>query len=246
MTTISGLKYVRVGAFAAAAIAVAAAAVLVTAAAAGYNINFRPSTSTPTVKTASVTKSDGASAVCDDFLTHFASDMKSSPKAVNAAFQQAVGETLKDEVAKGTLTQKQADVLKKQLTSDAPCALIGKAATPKTLPPGAAAKLAPYAQELMKAAALALGIKPAELQADFAKGMSLSDIATKQGVTKDQFRARLITNLTPLLDQAVTAGQLAPTQEQALIKHLQTGEIPFWNQAPKMGKGGYGTMPPSA
>lgn len=234
MTTISSLKYVRAGAFAAAAIAVASAAVLVTAAAAGYNLNLRPSASTPAVKTASLSQSTSASAVCDDFLNHFAADMKSSPKVVNAAFAQAVGETLKDEVANGTLTQKQADAIKKQLTGDAPCVLVGKAATAK-MPPGAAAKVAPYAKELMKAAASALGITPAELQADFAKGMSLSEIAKKQGVTEAQFRSRLITNLTPLLDQAVKAGQLTPTQEQAIIKHLQTGEIPFWNQAPKMG-----------
>jgi hypothetical protein len=237
MTTISGLKYVRASAFAAAAIAVAAAAVLVTAAAAGYNIGFRPSTSAPAVTTASVSQSTGAAAVCDDFLKHFAGDLKSSPQAVNAAFEQAAGQTLTDEVANGTLTQKQADAIRKQLTSQAPCALVASAANAKTPPPGAAAKLAPYTQELLKAAASALGITPAELQADFGKGMSLSAIAAAQNppVTEAQFRARLITNLTPLLDQAVKDGSLTAAQEQAIITHLQTGAIPFWNTAPKMG-----------
>lgn len=235
MTATSGLKYVRAGAFATAAIAVAAAAVLATAAAAGYNLSLRPSTAPPAVKTAAVSQSTSAAAVCNDFLNHFSSDLKSSPQAVNTAFQQATKQTLADEVANGTLTQKQADALAKRLTSQAPCALVASAATPKTPPPGAAAKFAPYIKNLMTATASALGITPAELQADFAKGMSLSQIAAQKNVTEDQFRSRLIANLTPLLDQAVKDGQLTPAQEQAILKQLQTAPIPFWNQAPQFG-----------
>ena len=232
MTSTASFRIVRFGAFAAAAIGVAAAAVLATAAAAGYNLLPRPATA----PTASVTaKAGSGQAVCDDFLNHFSKDMNSSPAAVNEAFSKAVGQTLADEVANGTITQKQADALKAKLTAQPPCALAGAVAKPSAADK---ATIAAYQKVLLKAAADALGITPQELSADFAKGMSLSQIAAAQNppVTEAQFRSRVIASLTPMLDTAVTNGQLTQAQEKAILKQLQTGAIPFWNTAPKMGK----------
>jgi hypothetical protein len=70
------------------------------------------------------------------------------------------------------------------------------------------------------------------LKADLAKGMSLAQVAAAQKVTEAQFRSRLITKLTPVLDAAVTNKQLTTKQEQAIIKRLQTGPIPLWNRSP--------------
>ena len=61
--------------------------------------------------------------------------------------------------------------------------------------------------------------------------MSLSQIAAAQKppVTEAQFRSKLIAQLKPLLDTAVTNGKLTSTQENAILQRLQTGPIPFWN-----------------
>jgi hypothetical protein len=62
--------------------------------------------------------------------------------------------------------------------------------------------------------------------------MTLSQIAAAQkpAVTEAQFRARVIAKLTPVLDAAVTNKKLTAAQEQAIVKRLQTGPIPFWDK----------------
>jgi hypothetical protein len=227
------LRYLRVAGFSAGAAVVALGAIWVTAAAAGYNVGFRsPSSSSTQVTTTSLAqKASTPSAVCSDFVNHFAADLNSDPTKVSAAFQKAVGQTLDDEVKNGTLTQAQADAIKKKIAGKAPCALIPPSAAaphPGTTVP----KVTVYAQALISAAASALGITGAQLQADLAKGMTLSQIAAGQNppVTEAQFRAKLVANLTPLLDKAVAAKQLTAAQEQGIIHQLQTGTIPYWSK----------------
>jgi hypothetical protein len=231
ITRIAKLRYFRLAAFAIGGVAVAGAAVLVTASAAGLNVGFRaPSTSQPTQADTSAltTRSGKGSALCTDFISHFAGDLNTSPDKVNSAFQKAIGQTLADEVKNGALTQTQADAITKRLAGKAPCSLaagLGKPSADRT-------KIAAYMAQLEGAAASALGISDAQLKTDLAQGMTLSQIAAAQhpAVTEAQFRTRLITNLTPLLDAAVKNQQLTAAQEQAILKRLQTGPIPFWSK----------------
>ena len=162
-------------------------------------------------------------------MSHLSSDLKTSQTKLNAAIQTAIGETLADEVKNKDLTQAQADAIKKQLGTKTPCALasgLGNAPKPVANP-----NVSAYLHQLESAAASALGISDQQLKTDLAQGMTLSQIAAAQHppVTEALFRARLITNLTPLLDTAVKNKKLTAAQEQAIIKKLQTGPIPFWN-----------------
>jgi hypothetical protein len=219
--------------FAAGAVLVTGAAVLVTASAAGLNVGFRsspPAAAAPA--TAAIDSKATASAICNNFISHLSSDLGKTQAQVNAAIQKAIGETLADEVKNKDLTQAQADAIKKRLTSQPPCALGGFNKVPD---PGASAKIGAYTQQLLSAAASALGISDAQLKTDLASGMSLSQIAAAQKppVTEAQFRTNLIAKLKPLLDTAVTNKQLTATQEQAILQHLQTGPIPYWSKAIK-------------
>jgi hypothetical protein len=227
------LRYLRVAGFSVGAAAVALAAIWVTAAAAGYNVGFRsPSSSSTQVATTSLSQAASTpSAVCTDFVNHFASNLNSDPNKVSAAFQKAVGQTLDDEVKNGTLTQAQADAIKAKIAGKAPCSLI-PTSTIAPHPGTTIPKVTAYAQALISAAASALGITSAQLQADLAKGMTLSEIAAaeKPAVTEATFRAKLVANLTPLLDKAVAAKQLTAAQEQAIVHQLQTGTIPYWSK----------------
>ena len=64
-----------------------------------------------------------------------------------------------------------------------------------------------------QAEAQVLGITRAELQADFAKGMTLHQIADTKGVTLDQFTTRVMAAEKARLDAEVKAGKI--TQAQA-------------------------------
>jgi hypothetical protein len=229
ITSIATPRRLRIAGFAAGAAALAAAAVYITASAAGYNLGLsRPSAPPAQAAAASAPDAKGgaASAACTDFISHFASDLKSNQAAINTAYQQAIGQTLADEVKNGTLTQAQADAIKQKLAGKEPCALASG------LAPGAKAGTAQYTQALMTAAASALGITPQQLRTDLASGMTLSQIAAAQkpAVTEDQFRTKLIANIKPLLDKAVTDKQLTSAQEQSILQRLQTGPIPYWDK----------------
>ena len=232
ITRIATPRRLRLAGFAAGAAALAGAAVYITASAAGYNLSLnRPSTPPAQAALASVPDAKGgaASAACTDFISHFASDLKSNQTAINNAYQQAVGQTLADEVKNGTLTQAQADKIKQALAGQQPCGLVNG------LAPTAKAGTAQYTQALMTAAAAALGITPQQLRTDLAGGMTLSQIAAAQkpAVTEDQFRTKLIANIKPLLDTAVTDKKLTSAQEQSILQRLQTGPIPFWDKSIK-------------
>ena len=228
MKSLAQLRYIRIAGLAAGAVMVAAGAVLITASAAGYNIGLGGSSSPSTQANAAgfAEQSSKASAVCTNFVSHLAADLNTSQTNLSAAFQKAIGQTLDDEVKNGDLTKAQADAIKQRLAGKPPCSMISAGGLTKA----PAANLGAYRDALLTAAASALGITLDQLKADLAKGMSLSQIAAAQhpAVTEAQFRAKLIQNLTPLLDKAVTNGQLTKTQEQAILQKLQTGPIPYW------------------
>ena len=224
---LANLSFLRIAGLAVGAAAVSGAAVIVTAYAAGYNLPFlTPSPQAARASTNVLAQQPAKpSALCTDFIGHFSTDLQTTDAAVNAAFLKAIGQTLADQVKTGKLTQTQADAITKRLAGRAPCAIAGGLKAPA---PGG--NLAAYRQQLLSAAASALGITDQTLKTDLGKGMTLSQIAAVRKVSEVQFRKGLITNLTPVLDAAVTNHKLTSQQEQAIIKRLQTGSIPLWNK----------------
>ena len=63
--------------------------------------------------------------------------------------------------------------------------------------------------------------------------MSLSQIAAARNVTQATFRTKVIANLKPVLDKAVTDKKITSAQEQEILSRLQTGELPLWNKPAK-------------
>ncbi len=229
--SIATVRHLRVAGLASGAVAIAAGAVWITASASGLNVGFltpTPSSPPPNGTTAAGPNQQGGktSAACNDFVSHFASDLGTSQSKVDAAFQKAVGQTLDDEVKSGDLTQAQADAIKKKVAGQAPCALLPTTGKARGSDGGA------YKAALLSAAASALGITDQQLKADLAQGMTLSQIAAAQNppVTEAQFRSRLIAKLTPLLDADVANKKLTQAQEQAILNQLQTGPIPYWDK----------------
>src|SRR3989442_9084535 len=231
ITRLWKLRRLRVAGFAVGAVAIAGIAVVATASAAGMSFGFRPNTSSQSQSDASLSaaQSRASSAACGEFMSHFAVEIGKSQAQINSAFQKAIADTLADEVKSNQITQSQADAIKKKLANQTPCAL------PAAAPRGGGNKpeIATYMQQYVAAAASALGITEAQLKADLAGGQSLSQVATAQKVSETEFRTKLINNLKPSLDKAVTDKKLTADQETTILNRLKTGPLPLWNTAPK-------------
>jgi hypothetical protein len=221
-------RYLRVIGLAVGAVAVAGSAVIVTASAAGIGFGFRTAGAPQGDASLAAAQASTSSTVCSNFMKHFAVAISKSQAEINTAFQKAIADTLADEVKSGQITQAQADALKKKLSSQTPCVL------PSTIHRSAPkAQIEAYMQQYVTASAAALGISEAQLKTDLASGQSLSQVATAQKVSEADFRTKLINNLKPTLDKAVTDKKLTADQEKAIVSRLQTGPLPLWSKVPK-------------
>lgn len=231
MRTLWKARYLRIAGLAAAAVAVAGAAIAVTASAAGMTFGFnRPPAAQSEHANVAAVDARSSSTVCSSFMQHFAVNIGKTQAQINAAFQKSIADTLADEVKSGQLTQAQADAMKAKLANQTPCTL------PSTAGRVDKSALAAYMQQYMAAAAAALGITETQLTTDLKAGQSLSQIAAAQHVSEADFRTKLIANLKPSLDQAVTDKKITAAQEQTIISRLQTGPLPLWNAAVKRPK----------
>jgi len=240
ITRLWKLRRLRVAGFAVGAVAIAGIAVVATASAAGMSFGFRPNTSSQSDASLAAAQSRASSAACGEFMSHFAVEIGKSQAQINAAFQKAIADTLADEVKAGHLTQAQADTIKKKLANQTPCSLPSLA--PRS---GNKAPIAAYMAQYLTAAASALGITETQLQTDLKNGQSLSQVASAQKVSEADFRTKLIANLKPVLDKAVSDKKITAAQEQTIVSRLQTGPLPLWNR-PEKRKPMPAATPPSA
>ena len=188
---------------------------------------FRPSTSAPSDAQVAAVEASASSTACSDFMKHFAVEIGKSQAQINVAFQKAIADTLADEVKAGHLTQAQADTIKKKLANQTPCSL------PSLAPRGDKTAIAAYMVQYLTAAASALGVTETQLQTDLKNGQSLSQVASAQKVSEADFRNKLIANLKPVLDKAVSDKKITAAQEQTIVSRLQTGPLPLWNRPEK-------------
>ena len=229
MTSLLKARPLRIAGLALGAVAVAGAAIVITASASGMSFNLRPSGPAQQAD-AAVTANGAPSAACTDFMKHFAVEIGKTQAQIQSAFQKSIADTLADEVKSGQITQAQADAIKKKLATQTPCTLPSTAGHSGTT---AKPAIAAYMQQYLTAAASALGITGTQLTADLKAGQSLSQVAAAQHVSEADFRTKVIANLKPLLDQAVSNKTITAAQEQTLINQLQTGPLPLWNAPAK-------------
>ena len=238
-------KIFRFGLPIAGALAVALAAIAVTASAAGLNLNLVAAATPGKTAASPATGEHGAakaelSAYCDTFMKNFASDLKVSQSAIDPAAKKALGQTIDQAVKDGKLTADQASKIKAAIPSGTLCAAAREGIPGLGHPPGGfgagrqgLGELHTYMSAYMDAAARAAGLgSAADLKTAMASGQGLSAIAKAHGIDEPTFRKNLIANLTPTLDAAVSNGKLTADQEKAILAHLQTGPIPFWNARP--------------
>ena len=215
----------------AAALLVAGGAVAITASASGLRVGpLAAATSSkpaPSPATPSGTGRAKAGAACEVYLGHLATQLGVSRAKLDSAAIAAATSTLKDEVANGTLTQAEADKISARLPAASLCSAVlsGRA----TRHGKGAAAMSAY----LSSAAAALGVSVDQLKQDLKGGQTLSQVATAQGVSEADFKARVTATLKPKLDAAVAAKTLTQAQEDAALAKLQAGDPPLWNTARK-------------
>jgi hypothetical protein len=194
------------------------------------------------------TKDDSPQARSQAIVDDAAGTLGVAPTALSDALKKALEKQVDAQVTAGTLTQAQADAIKKRI-EDGTQPLFGGPGFGEHFGhrgfggpgfggpgfggpgfghrafggpggPGGPGGLAAGLDDL----ATFLGLKPADLLSQLRSGKSLADVAKAQGKTVADVETEITTLATKRLDAAVTAGKLTKDQEKNLLdglaKHL--------------------------
>ncbi len=74
-----------------------------------------------------------------------------------------------------------------------------------------------------------LGMTPEALVSSLKEGKTVSDLAQAKGLTKPQFIARLLPDLTVRLDNLVDHKLITPAEAKKVLAWIADGHVPFWN-----------------
>lgn len=213
------------------ALAVAGGAVVITAQAAG--LRFAPvaaTSSSATTNTPTVKKGEAGDA-CTAYFKHLSDRLGIKDQAkVQKAATDALNDTLKDQVAKGVLTQAQADKVAAHTKQGSLCSGLLSGG-----PAGGHGSRGPHGANIMggylEAAAAALNLSPEVLKKDLKAGQTLSQVAAAQNVSEDDFKAKIRASIKARLDPQVAAGKLTQAQEDKMLDHLTAGDPPLWTKS---------------
>jgi hypothetical protein len=224
-------RFLRIAIPVAGALLVAGAAIAVTASAAGLRVNPLAAATSPSPKPTTGTAAAGsgkATAACQAYLGHLATQLNVTPAKLDAAALAAAKATVQDQVKSGKITQAQADKIEAKLPS-ASAGFCSGAINGLGKAPRAALEKSAY----LTAAAAALGVTEAQLKTDLKAGQNLSQVAAAQKVSEADFKAKVTASIKAKLDAAVAAKSITQAQEDAQLAKLQAGDPPYWSSTRK-------------
>lgn len=175
-----------------------------------------------------------AQARCDSFVADLAKRLKTNPDNLKAQVKGAIDDQLAAAVKDGTLNQQQADAIKKKVDASKGCHdLPSFGSRHRGRGPGIHGL-----KDILGAAATALNVTPATLQADVMAGKTLQQIAPA-GMTQDQFDTAFKAALSKVLDPQVAANKITAARETAEINEALKVAGMLWNH-PLPHMGGFG------
>lgn len=216
-------KIVRTAAIVVASLFVAGGVVAVTAYASG--VNLAPMAAASPSPSASPSK---ASAYCDKFSQHLASNLKTSQSNLQSQIDKSAQQTIDDAVKAGDLTQAQADKLKSRLSSSKSLCnglVAGLGRKPAGGGRGPGMELL---QAGLQAAATSVNMTPDQLRQQLMAGKTVSQVAPA-GMTEDQFKTAFAANLKKELDPQVQSGKLTQAQEDKIVDAAPQLADQLWN-----------------
>ena len=221
-------------------LAIAGAGLAVVAGLTVFSISAMASSPSPSASPGSA--ESARATACTSFHDYFVKAIGKPSADVDAAFTKALGQTLADQVKAGTITQAQADSIKQRSSAQSFCATGFMGARQDGLGwPGRHGVV-----KLHEAVATALGITSTELSADFAKGMTVHQIAGTKGITEAQFTSALQAAEQAQVDSAVRSGSLTQAQADAFAQQRRSGAVAMLWDSAGFHHGGRGMMPAPA
>jgi polyhydroxyalkanoate synthesis regulator phasin len=154
-----------------------------------------------------VTSAQGGDDPFGGFLSKVAAKLGISEDKLKSAIDDAQVETIDEAVASGRITQEQADRMKERVAEG-----------DSLLPFGGPHRGPEGARVLPDAAAQALGITQDELMTELKDGKSLAEVAEAKGMSVDDFKAALLTQVKAQLDSLVADGTLTQAQADRVMQ----------------------------
>src|SRR5215510_14986751 len=168
-------------------------------------------------------------AYCQDFVAHLAQSLGVNQTRLQVALTRAANQTVDDAVARGDITSDQASTMKSKLTAGICGAHLGGFDT--SGPNGA------VSQNVLAAAATALGTTPEHLRTQLQQGKSVSQIAPA-GMTEQQFTTKMESATKTQLDAKVKAGTITQSQENQALAHVPAIPSGLWTRGAAPSPGG--------
>lgn len=148
-----------------------------------------------------------AQARCDAFVNDLAGKLKTSAANLKTQVKAAIDDQIAQAVKDGTMTQKAADALKKKVDAAQGCQGLPSFTARRGFAPRMEAL-----KDIVGAAATALNVTPAALQADIMSGKTLQQVAPA-GMTQQKFDDAFTAALHKILDPRVAAKTMTTAQE---------------------------------
>lgn len=154
----------------------------------------------------------------DDFINKLAANLNVSPEQFKDALKTTSLQTVDDLVAKGTLTQAQADKIKEKINSGEGPGLgkllgrIGRHRAEKIR--------AEFRKEIVTSSATAIGISADDLRSELKGGKSIANVAGEHNVSLDAVKSQITTGVQAKLTQAVADGKIQQARADAAMKRL--------------------------
>ena len=164
-------------------------------------------------------------AYCQDFVAHLAQSLGVNQTRLQVALTRAANQTVDDAVARGDITSDQASTMKSKLTAGICGAHLGGFDT--SGPNGA------VSQNVLAAAATAVGTTPENLRSQLQQGKSVSQIAPA-GMTEQQFATKMESAMKTQLDAKVKAGTITQSQENQVLQRVPAAASHLWTQGGKV------------
>lgn len=162
-------------------------------------------------------------AYCQDFVAHLAQSLGVNQTRLQVALTRAASQTVDDAVARGDITSDQANTMKSRLTAGICGAHMG----------GFDIGGGAVSQNVVAAAATALGTTPEHVRSQLEQGKSISQIAPA-GMTEQQFATKFESALKTQLDAKVKAGTMTESQENQVLQRAPALASHLWTHGGKM------------
>lgn len=193
----------------------AASAAVVLLAAGALAIAAPASAQTPTPGTP--TTGDQRGTRMQEFLSAVATNLGVSVDRLQQAAKDAETQMVDRALASGRLTQEQADKLKTRINAGNGFGFLRQLQARQRVRQEVARA------EVIRSAAGALNMTPAELRTELKDGKSVAAVASARGVSLDAVKSAITADVKAKLDARVAAGTITQEREDALLQRLADG-----------------------